>query len=143
MAATTNAVPGAVGRTERDMTFWDFFWLMLWAFIFISYLMVLFQVIVDVFRDRDLNGWARALWLVALFVAPPLTALVYVLARGRGMAQRQQVGAAESRAATEDYIRSVAGESDPTAQIARAKALLDSGAITAAEFDGLKAKALG
>ena len=124
------------------MNFWDFFWLMLWGFIFISYLIVLFQVVADVFRDRGLKGWARAIWLVALFLAPPLTALVYVLARGRGMAERQQVGAAEARAATEDYIRSVAGGTDPSAQIAQAKALLDSGAITAEEYGQLKAKAL-
>lgn len=124
------------------MNFWDFFWLMLWGFIFVSYLMVLFQVVADVFRDRGLNGWVRAIWLVALFIAPPLTALVYVLARGRGMAERQQAGAAEARAATEDYIRSVAGGTDPSAQIARAKALLDSGAITAEEYGQLKTKAL-
>ncbi len=124
------------------MTFWDFFWLMLWAFIFISYLMVLFQVIVDIFRDPGLRGAARALWLVALFVAPPLTALVYVLLRGRGMGQRQQADADSARTATEDYIRSVVAADDPTAQIARAKALLDSGAITADDFDRLKAKAL-
>ena len=124
------------------MNFWDFFWLMLWGFLFVSYLLVLFQVIADVFRDRGLNGWARAAWLVALFIAPPLTALVYVIARGRGMAERQQAGAAQARAATEDYIRSVAVGSDPGAQIERAKALLDSGAITAEEYYRLKTKAL-
>lgn len=124
------------------MSFWEFFWLMLWAFIFISYLMVLFQVIIDIFRDRDLNGWARAVWLVALIIAPPVTALVYVLARGRGMTQRQQADAAASRAAAEDYIRTVATATDPAEQIAKAKALLDSGAISAAEFAQLKAKAL-
>lgn len=124
------------------MNFWDFFWLMLWGFIFISYLMVLFQVIVDIFRDPGLKGVTRAVWLIALFLAPPLTALVYVLARGRGMAERQQAGAVEAREATDNYIRSVAGEADPTAQIARAKSLLDSGAISAAEYEQLKAKAL-
>ena len=124
------------------MNFWDFFWLMVWGFIFISYLMVLFQVIVDIFRDRGLKGWTRALWVVALFIAPPLTALVYVLARGRGMAERQQAGAVEAREATDNYIRSVAAEADPSAQIARAKSLLDGGAISPAEYDQLKAKAL-
>jgi hypothetical protein len=124
------------------MTFWDFFWLMVWGFFFICYLMVVFQVVVDIFRDRTSNGWVRAVWLVALIVAPPLTALVYVIARGGGMARRQQAMAAESRGAAEDYIRSVAGEQDATAQITRAKVLLDSGAITAAEYSQLKAKAL-
>lgn len=127
---------------EDDVNFWDFFWLMVWGFIFISYLMVLFQVIVDIFRDRGLKGWTRALWVVALFIAPPLTALVYLLARGRGMAERQMTEAVEAREATDSYIRSVAGEADPTAQIARAKSLLDSGAISAAEYEQLKAKAL-
>lgn len=124
------------------MGFWDFFWLMVWGFFFICYLMVIFQVVVDIIRDRGLNGWARAVWLVALIVAPPVTALVYIIVRGRGMTDRQQTTATESRTATEDYIRSVAGAQDPTGQIARAKQLLDSGAITAAEFDQLKAKAL-
>lgn len=124
------------------MTFWDFFWLMLWAFLFISYLMVLFQVIADIFRDRELKGWARAIWLVALVILPPLTALAYVIARGRGMAQRQQSAIAESQAAAEDYIRSVAGRPDPAAQITQAKALLDQGVISAPEYDRLKSKAL-
>ncbi len=124
------------------MNFWDFFWLMGWGFLFICYLMVLFQVIVDIFRDPGLKGWSRALWVVALFIAPPLTALVYVLARGKGMAQRQHAGATEAREATDNYIRSVAAGADPSAQIARAKSLLDSGAINQTEYDQLKAKAL-
>jgi hypothetical protein len=124
------------------VTFWDFFWLMVWGFVFISYLMVLFQVIADIFRDRGLNGWTRAIWIVALVIAPPITALVYVIARGRGMVERQQAAVADSRAAAEDYIRSVAGRPDPAGQIAQAKALLDQGAITAPEYEQLKAKAL-
>lgn len=124
------------------MTFWDFFWLMLWAFLFISYLMVIFQVVTDVFRDRELNGWVRAIWLVALVIAPPITALVYVIARGRGMTQRQESAVAESRSAAEDYIRSVAGRPDPASQIAQAKGLLDQGVISAPEYEQLKAKAL-
>jgi hypothetical protein len=124
------------------MSFWDFFWLMVWGFLFICYLMVVFQVVVDIFRDRTMKGWARAVWLVALIVAPPLTALVYVIARGRGMDQRQQSVVTESRAATDDYIRSVVGPQDPAGQIARAKQLLDQGTISADEYDKLKAKAL-
>ena len=61
---------------EDDVNFWDFFWLMVWGFIFISYLMVLFQVIVDIFRDPGLKGWTRALWVVALFLAPDLSSYV-------------------------------------------------------------------
>jgi hypothetical protein len=124
------------------VSFWDVFWLMAWAFLFITYLMVLLQVILDIFRDRSLSGWARAGWLIALFIAPPLTALIYLIARGRGMGQRQQQVAEESRAAAEEYVRSLAGTSDPAESISKAKALLDSGTITQAEFDRLKAKAL-
>ena len=124
------------------MTFWDFFWLMLWGFFFVAYLMVLFQIIVDIFRDPSLGGWARAGWLIALLFFPPLTALIYLIARGRSMGEREMDRVRESRAATDEYIRSVARPADPAGQIANAKSLLDSGAITQAEFDQLKAKAL-
>jgi hypothetical protein len=124
------------------VTFWDFFWLMLWGFFFVAYLMVLFQIIVDIFRDPSLGGWARAGWLIALLFFPPLTALIYLIARGRSMGEREMERHREARAATDEYIRSVAAPADPAGQIANAKALLDSGAITQAEFDQLKAKAL-
>ncbi len=123
------------------MGFWDFFWLMIWAFVFISYLMVLFQVVGDIFRDKDLHGVAKTVWLIALFLAPLITALVYVIVRGRGMGQRQQAAVADSRAAAADYVRSVAG-TDPATSIANAKALLNDGTITQQEFEALKAKAL-
>ncbi len=124
------------------MNFWSFFWLLVWGFVFISYLMVLFQVVVDVFRDRSLSGAARAFWVVALIIVPFLTTVVYLITRGADMNKRQLADAAQSRAAADDYIRSVAGATDPAEQIARAKGLLDSGAISADEFNALKAKAL-
>ena len=125
-----------------DVGFWDFFWLMLWGYVFIAYLMVLFQVIMDVFRDRSISGWTRTIWLIALFIAPPVTALIYLIARGQGMGERQRQVASESRAAAEEYVRSVAGTRDPAESIQKAKGLLDSGAISAAEYEALKAKAL-
>lgn len=124
------------------MQFWDFLWLMIWAFFFIMYLMILFQIIVDVFRDSAMNGWVKAIWLIALLFIPLLTALIYVIARGKGMTERSVAAAQQSRAETEDYIRSVSGSTDPAAQIANAKALLDAGTITQAEFDQIKSKAL-
>lgn len=146
---TTVTVAGTAAPADRgvesetsDMTFWDAFWLMVWSFLFICYLMVVFQVIADIFRDRTMKGWGRALWLIALLIAPPLTALIYVIARGSGMAERQRAAVRESQAATDDYIRSVAGATDPADQIARAKRLLDAGAITPPEFEQLKANAL-
>lgn len=124
------------------MGFWDFLWLLIWGFFFVLYLMVLFQIIVDIFRDDGMNGWIKALWLVALFIIPVLTALVYIIARGGGMNEREQNRVARAQSATDDYIRSVATQADPTAQISRAKSLLDSGAISADEYAALKAKAL-
>ncbi len=105
------------------------------------YLMVLFQIISDVFRDSSLGGGAKAVWLFALIFFPVLTALIYLVARGGGMSERQLASVNANRAATESYIRSVAA-TDATAQIASAKSLLDSGAITATEFEQLKASAL-
>ena len=124
------------------MNFWDFFWLLVWGFVFVMYLMVLFQIIRDLFRDADLSGWLKALWIVALIIVPFITAIVYLIARGRDMAERQAQEMAGARAQTDQYIRSVAGTSGPADQIASAKELLDSGAITQAEFDRLKEKAL-
>jgi hypothetical protein len=124
------------------VNFWDFFWLLVWSFFFVMYLMVLFQIIRDLFRDSDLSGWLKALWIIALVIAPFLSALIYLIARGRGMAERQARDMAGARAAREEYIQSVSGRSGSADQIASAKQLLDSGVITQAEFDRLKEKAL-
>lgn len=124
-------------------TFWDWFWLMVWWFFFIAYLMLLFQIFADLFRDHRLNGWLKALWIIALLVLPFLAALVYVIARGRGMSERQMAVMRDSKAATDAYIRETAGTGRSAASdIADAKQLLDSGAIDAQEFAQLKAKAL-
>ncbi|WP_435738481.1 SHOCT domain-containing protein [Cellulosimicrobium sp. PMB13] len=123
------------------MDFWDFFWLLVWSFFFIAYLIVLFQIVADLFRDRDLSGWWKAVWIIFLIFLPVLTSLVYLIARGRGMAERQIAAVSQAKQDTDQYIRQVAGSS-PTDEIANAKALLDSGAITPEEFAHLKAKAL-
>ncbi|MEV0297465.1 SHOCT domain-containing protein [Nocardia sp. NPDC050710] len=123
-------------------SFWEFFWLTVWIFAFVAYLMVLFTIITDLFRDHEMSGWLKALWLVLLFVFPFLSALVYVITRGQSMTKRSMAAAQHARQQQESYIRDVAGKSS-TEQISEAKALLDSGAITADEFSALKAKALG
>jgi hypothetical protein len=124
-------------------SFWDFFWLLVWTFFFVMYLMVLFQIIADLFRDRDLSGGWKALWVIFLIIFPFLAALVYLIARGKGMAERHMAAARSAQAATDQYIKSVATQgSSPADQIASAKSLLDSGAITQQEFEQLKAKAL-
>lgn len=124
------------------MDFWDFFWLLVWSFFFVMYLIILFQIIRDLFRDKDMSGWVKALWMIALIFAPFLSAFIYLIARGHGMAERQARDMADAQAATEEYIKSVSGRSAPAEQIASAKQLLDSGTITQGEFDRLKAKAL-
>ena len=114
-----------------------------WAFSFlilISYLMVLFSIIGDVFRDRELSGGAKALWVFCLIFFTFITALVYLIVRGKGMNERSEAQAAQAREAANSYIRSVAGS--PADEIGRAKALLDAGTITADEYSSLKAKAL-
>jgi hypothetical protein len=121
--------------------FWEFLWLILSTFFLFAYLIVLFQIIVDLFRDRNLGGFAKALWIIALVFVPMLTALAYIIVRGGGMGRRQVAAQREAEAEAESYIRNVAGTS-PAEQIARARSLLQDGTITEAEFATLKAKAL-
>ena len=124
------------------MDFGDFFWLLIWSFFIVFYLMILFQIIGDLFRDKELSGWWKALWIIALIFVPFLSALIYLIARGRGMAERQAGEIKKTQAATDTYIQEVAGRSNPAEQIATAKSLLDDGTITQTEFDTLKASAL-
>lgn len=121
--------------------FWDFVWLIFSAFLFIAYLFVMFQIVVDLFRDDKLGGFAKAVWIVGLIFLPVLTALIYIIARGSGMAERQVASVQRAKSDTDAYIRHVAGKS-PAEQIADAKALLDAGTITQDEYTKLKAKAL-
>ncbi len=121
--------------------FWDIMWLIVSTFVFVAYLFVLFQVVIDLFRDTELGGFAKAIWLIGLVLLPLLTAIVYVIARGRGMAERQRAAVQRAKSDTDAYIREVAGKS-PADQIAAAKALLDAGTINQDEFAKLKAKAL-
>jgi hypothetical protein len=122
--------------------FWDIVLLMASTFIFVAYLVVLFHVIVDLFRDSEMGGGSKAIWIIGLVFIPVLTSLLYILFRGRGMADRQRAALQRAKADTDAYIRDVAAKS-PADQIADAKKLLDAGTINADEFARLKAKALG
>jgi hypothetical protein len=122
--------------------FWDIIGWFFWVFAFTAYLFALFAVIGDLFRDRELNGWLKALWLIFLVFVPFLTVIVYLIARGNGMALRGMARAEEAQQSTDKYIRNVASAS-PSEEIAKAKALLDTGAISRQEYDGIKARALG
>jgi len=122
--------------------FWDLIWWFFWAFAFIAYLFALFAIIGDLFRDHKLNGWWKAVWIIFLIFVPFLTALIYLIARGRGMAERSARDAQAAQDAADAYIRQTAGAASASDEIAKAKALLDAGTITQAEYDALKAKAL-
>ncbi len=123
------------------MNFWNIVALFFWSFCFVAYLFALFAIIGDLFRDQNLNGWLKAIWIIFLIFVPFLTALIYLIARGRGMAERNMRESRQMQQATDQYIRQVAGAS-PADEIAKAKALLDSGTITPAEFASIKARAL-
>jgi len=128
----------AMTNSFGEVLLWSF-----WFFIWIAALMVWFRCLFDMFGDHTLSGWAKAGWAVLLIFVPWVGALIYLIARGRSMTERQMNKAAEMQAAQADYIKQVA--STPTSaadQIAGAKSLLDSGAIDQGEYETLKAKAL-
>jgi predicted PurR-regulated permease PerM len=128
-------------------SFWDFFWFIISFFLLMAYLMVLFQILTDLFRDKGVSGGMKAVWVFCLIFFPIVTSLVYLIVRGQGMAERNAAVMRAAQADTEAYIKTVAAETgagggSAADQIAQAKGLLDSGAITQAEYDQLKAKAL-
>jgi hypothetical protein len=124
------------------MSFWDVVWFIFISFALVAYLMVMFAIITDLFRDRDTSGWVKAVWIVALIFLPILTSLVYLIARGRGMTERSTGAAEQARQQQEAYIRDVAGKASPAEQIAQARSMLDAGTISQADYERLKEKAL-
>jgi Short C-terminal domain len=128
----------AITTDFGEVLLWSF-----WFFIWIAAVVVWFRCLWDLFGDRSLSGWAKAGWAVLLIVVPWLGALIYLIVRGRSMAERQMTAVAQRQAEQDKYIQQVAGSSQgPAEQIASAKALLDSGTITQEEYESLKAKAL-
>jgi len=124
------------------MSFWDIVWFIIITYAFVAYLVVLFHIIGDIFRDPDLSGFLKAAWVVLLCLFPLITAVMYLIVRGQRMAERSAQRAVAQRSAQDAYIREVAGQSTPSDQIAQARALLDAGAISQSEYDALKTKAL-
>jgi putative oligomerization/nucleic acid binding protein/phospholipase D-like protein len=128
-----------------DYPFLDIFWTMLVFFMWVIWFWILITVMIDIFRRHDASGWIKALWVVFVVFLPYLGVLIYLIAQGKGMAERRANEIRASQAAFDERVRSVAGTSgDANAadQIHKAKQLLDSGAIDQAEFDQLKRKAL-
>ena len=124
-----------------DYPFLDIVWTMLVFVGWMIWFWMLIMVLSDVFR-RDISGWGKAAWCVFVIVLPFLGVFIYLIAEGKEMAERRVADAQANRAQFDDYVRGVAASSGPTAEIANAKQLLDTGAISQAEFDQLKAKAL-
>ncbi len=123
--------------------FWEVLLWSFWFFIWIAALTVWVRCLFDLFGDSSLSGWAKAGWAVLLIFVPWLGALIYLIARGRSMTERQAAAAAQMQAEQREYIQQVASTSPaPAEEIARAKELLDSGVIDQTEFDALKSRAL-
>ena len=125
-----------------DYPFLDVFWTMLVFFFWVIWIWILITVLIDLFRRHDISGWGKAAWALFVIVLPYLGVFVYLITQGKGMAERRADEIRASQASFDQYVREAAGSSGPSDQIAKAKELLDSGAIDQAEFEALKAKAL-
>ena len=125
-----------------DYPFLDIFWSMFIFFLFVIWIWILITVFSDIFRRKDIGGGSKALWIIFVIVLPYLGVLVYLIANHDGMADRNIAQMQKQQQATDQYIQSVAGSGGAAAEIEKAKGLLDSGAITQAEFDTIKQKAL-
>ena len=125
-----------------DWTFGQLMWSFLVFFTWILFFWMLFAVIGDIFRRHDISGWGKAGWIILVIVLPYLGVFIYLIAEHDGMAERNTQQVQAQQAVADQYIRSVSGSGGPASEIETAKNLLDSGAITQAEYDSLKAKAL-
>jgi hypothetical protein len=126
-----------------DYPFLDLLWTMLIFFLWIAWFILLFQIWTDIFRRRDINGVAKTAWFIFTLLLPFLGVFVYLISQHDGMTERNLEQARAQRAQMDDYIRETAGGGGTAAEIERAKGLMDSGAITAEEYDTLKRKMLG
>lgn len=126
-----------------DLGLGDVLWSIIVVFFFVVFLLILFNILTDLFMSHDISGVGKAVWVIFLLIFPPLTALVYLIVRGGGMAKRRMEAQKQAQSEFDDYVRQTAGSEGPADQIAKAKQLHDSGAISDAEYEQLKAKALG
>ena len=120
---------------------WNAIWVVIVAYLFITVLMMMFSVIVDIFRDKELSGWAKAAWLLFLAVFTLLALLVYVIVRGKGMAERSIQEQQEAKASFDSYVRDVAG-GGAASELEKAAAMHSSGQISDDEYAALKARIL-
>jgi hypothetical protein len=125
-----------------DFTLGEAFLTVLWVFVFVAWILLLYVILSDLFRDHELSGWAKAIWVLFLIFIPFLTSLVYIIARGAGMRDRAIKEQAETRRHVDSYIRETAGTS-PVDELHKLNELKEKGAISEDEFQRLKAEALG
>ena len=125
-----------------DYPFLNILWTMIIFFAWVAWIWIVIVIFTDIFRRRDIGGWGKAGWIVLIIVLPFVGTLIYLIAQHNEMADRSAQAAQQMQSQTDDYIRTVAASEGPAGQIEKAKQLLDSGAISQAEFDSLKAKAL-
>ena len=125
-----------------DYPFADAMWTMLVFFLWIAWFMLLFRVFGDIFRRHDIGGGSKTLWTIFVILLPFLGVFVYLIANNDGMTQRTVSDMQKQQVQMDDYVRSVASSSSPAAEIEKAQALLDSGAISQSEYEALKAKAI-
>ena len=123
--------------------FLDLLWDILIFFAWVIYIWIAITVLIDVFRRRDISGWAKAAWVIFVIVLPYIGVLAYLIFNHDGMADRSAKQASAAQAQVDEYVRHTAGKSGPASEIETAKRLLDAGDITQAEFDAIKAKVLG
>ena len=124
------------------MDLWAWIWFFFWMFAYIAYLFVLIYIVIDIFRDDTLNGWLKAVWVILLVFVPWITGLVYLIARGKGMAERSARKQVEYQEYSQEEYRAMSF-ANPADEIAKAQALREQGVITDGEFEAIKAKALG
>ena len=127
---------------SNNYPFLEVFWTILIFFAFIVWLWILFTVFTDIFRRHDTSGFVKVLWIIFIIIIPYFGSFIYLIVEHKGMTERAIEAQKNAQAQVDQYVKSVAGAGDPAEQIAKGKQLLDSGAITQAEFDQIKQKAL-
>jgi uncharacterized membrane protein YcjF (UPF0283 family) len=129
--------------TASSYPFLKVFWDILIVFAWILFIWMAIIAFTDIFRRRDISGWGKAAWVVLIVILPWIGVLAYLIVNHDGMAERSEKQTQAAQAQLDEYVREAAGKSGPASEIDTAKKLLDSGTITQAEFDAIKAKALG
>jgi hypothetical protein len=130
----------------NDTSFWDVIWWMFWFMLLVLWIGLFFRIMIDIFRDRELNGGWKAVWIAVLIIFPWVGVLVYLIARGNGMAERSMQDARQQEAAFRSYVQEAAGTSGGGASVAdelkKLGELREAGTITPADYESAKAKIL-